>query len=88
MKNSRKTPSSTGGTPVKTMNGVAMERSQIGARGQAATAPRRFPRMKETMVVTSSSVIVQGRASLINCRVVRGYRYRETPRSNRAMAEM
>ncbi len=52
----------TGGTPVSSTNGVAMLRTQRGARGQAETAPSRLPMMKLRMVVTSSNPNVQGRA--------------------------
>ena len=62
MKNSSSTPMITGGTPVSSTNGVAIERTQRGAFGQAEMAPRRLPMTKLRMVVTSSRPKVQGSA--------------------------
>ena len=55
----------TGGTPVSSTKGVAIERSQRGALGHAEMAPSRLPMMKLRTVVTSSRKKVQGRAWLM-----------------------
>ena len=62
----------TGGTPVRRMKGVAVERSQPGALGQAATAPISVPMTKLRTVVTSNSPIVQGKDCAITSVTVMG----------------
>ena len=65
-------------------NGVAMVRSQVGARGQAAMAPIKLPIMNDRTVVTRTSENVQGSASIISSQTVLGYLLSDTPRSKRA----
>ena len=53
-------------------SGGISQRIQRGAPGQASSAPRNVPMPNDSSVVTPSSPTVQGSASAISSRTVRG----------------